>query len=624
MVTEREVGRRLGRLSTLVLAGLLATGACKGSRSGVVDRIEDGVTLRAPSKAEQDAIARFVVARLSGDDAGELPALLQDTQAVAYVALRSRGVVLGQAWGPPGDAALSLSAALNQALESLEQPEIDTVEIDLAHDFHAIEPATPEKLKQALNSRHLGMRGVELTYGDTTKRFAPTVMISENRRYEDEIERFMLALEIDAAELADRGQVRHFRARQLLVEVPSGETTLLFRGNAFVPPSAVDQQRAREAAELASAWMLANLHDDGRMTYRWLPSSSSEGKGNDAARQWLATWALIQLARRRDVEGRDAALWQRVDRNLEHNLREWFRGREGLGLIEQDGKVTLAGLALARLAILEHPQHERWAAQAQALDKTIDALWRPDGRFDCHYPATADQAEDPPGCPAEALLVWAYRYAKERDAELLRRFAISHRHAVARHREQVDGREPTRVAWHALASAKLWTALREPGPASEGPSGQGEPAIRPEELAAWVLEANDWQVDELAVWDKAVYEDERGRFFSRTKSYGPPSVALSGLVMQSLVAGWRIAVSLGDRDRAERYRLTLARGLRGVLQLQFSGEDDLFWVRSRERTRGGLRSSVFNNEIRVDNVQQVLMASFALLDTFSPDDYRCE
>ncbi|MBI4703569.1 MAG: hypothetical protein HY744_20855, partial [Deltaproteobacteria bacterium] len=42
----------------------------------------------------------------------------------------------------------------------------------------------------------------------------------------------------------------------------------------------------------------------------------------------------------------------------------------------------------------------------------------------------------------------------------------------------------------------------------------------------------------------------------------------------------------------------------------------------RERVRGGVRTTVWDNTIRVDNVQHNLLAVLKILHAFAPEDYR--
>ena len=74
-----------------------------------------------------------------------------------------------------------------------------------------------------------------------------------------------------------------------------------------------------------------------------------------------------------------------------------------------------------------------------------------------------------------------------------------------------------------------------------------------------------------------------------------------------------MAEHVGDGERAERYWRAIRRGLRNVMQLQYDDEADLFYVPDTERVRGGIRTEVYENVVRVDNVQHNLMAVLEIL-----------
>ena len=60
------------------------------------------------------------------------------------------------------------------------------------------------------------------------------------------------------------------------------------------------------------------------------------------------------------------------------------------------------------------------------------------------------------------------------------------------------------------------------------------------------------------------------------------------------------------------------------MQLQFSDAVDMYYVSQRDRVEGGLRTTVYDNAIRVDNVQHGLLAVMDALETFRAADYRIE
>ena len=91
--------------------------------------------------------------------------------------------------------------------------------------------------------------------------------------------------------------------------------------------------------------------------------------------------------------------------------------------------------------------------------------------------------------------------------------------------------------------------------------------------------------------------------------------------MEGLIDAFLLAKATGDIERTNTYRTAINRGLRSIMQLQFADEIDLYYVSKRKRVEGAIRTTVYNNEIRVDNVQHNLMALFKILHHFEDDDY---
>jgi hypothetical protein len=124
-------------------------------------------------------------------------------------------------------------------------------------------------------------------------------------------------------------------------------------------------------------------------------------------------------------------------------------------------------------------------------------------------------------------------------------------------------------------------------------------------------------------WDLAQYPDTLGRFYDPQRPhYGPPHASSTGVYLEGLIDAFAMARELGMKDRAEAYRRTIVRGLRDAWQLTFKDDVDMFYTGHREYLRGGLRTTVYDNVVRIDNVQHNQMAILKILHTFEPGDYR--
>jgi hypothetical protein len=75
------------------------------------------------------------------------------------------------------------------------------------------------------------------------------------------------------------------------------------------------------------------------------------------------------------------------------------------------------------------------------------------------------------------------------------------------------------------------------------------------------------------------------------------------------------------RERREFYRLSLIRGIREMMQLQFVDDVDMFYVRDRKYVEGGIRTTLFDNRIRCDNVQHPMMGIIKVVRHFGADEY---
>ena len=230
-------------------------------------------------------------------------------------------------------------------------------------------------------------------------------------------------------------------------------------------------------------------------------------------------------------------------------------------------------------------------------------LWHEDGRFDTFYKKTKETREQPNFYPGEALFYWAALYERERDPKVLERFMKSFEFYRGWHLNSRN-RNPAFVPWHTQAYFQVWKLTKDDG------------------LRDFIFEMNDWLL-EIQQWDEVRHRDAKGRFFATGgKWYGPPHSSATGVYMEGLVDAWKLAGEVGDSEREERYRLGLLRGLRSIMQLQFQDEVDMYYIREREAVLGGVRTTVYDNQIRCDNVQHALMAILKILRLFDDEDYR--
>ena len=559
--------------------------------------IPDGRKMSSLSDADVRALGSIVARLMASDGTPEaIPDVLTGGNLAVHIVLRAEGAELASAWANEATGLRSLGTAIQHAKAGAGGMQAaDTVELELAHDFHTIAPGNRKK---RVSNIHRGVRGIELQYRGRIYRYGPTQMIADNTSFEYELDRFQKRYELSDANLSKEVILRYFEAAQFLVHLgPEVETERLFRGNQVVPLSAVTRENVEALSRRLADWMVRNLHADGRMTYKYWPSRRREATSNNMIRQWMATVCLDRIARQRDT----AALQELTERNIRYNLDHFYRIEAGRGFIWYRGKAKLGAAALAALAIVEHPNRAAFAAEEMALRRTVALLWQGDGSFRTFYkPIGRNDVQN--FYPGEALLLWAFLYRESGDADLLQRIMKSYRYYRAWH---LKHRNPAFIPWHTQAYYIVWKQTRDP------------------ELRDWIFEMNDWLLG-MQRRAGAVYPDTDGRFYDPTRPFGPPHASSTGVYLEGLIDAHQLAREVGDANRAEAYRQAIVRGVRSAMQLEFSDRIDMFYVpgRDRDRVRGALRTTVYRNEIRVDNVQHVLMALQKILLAFTDAEYR--
>ena len=83
-----------------------------------------------------------------------------------------------------------------------------------------------------------------------------------------------------------------------------------------------------------------------------------------------------------------------------------------------------------------------------------------------------------------------------------------------------------------------------------------------------------------------------------------------------MAEAYRVARAVHDTKRANRYRGAMLKGFRHVLQLQFADDTDMYYVPDEQKVhvRGGIRTTVYDNRIRCDNVQHNVIAMIKAIE----------
>ncbi len=491
-----------------------------------------------------------------------------------YVALRQQGVLLRDYWLDDRELFSALNGTIIPALSQPDFEGVDAIEMCLTHHYHRV---SLQEFKSKFPNTKIGIRGIKLQYQSHMALYSPTQMIAHNLTFQQVLESFLEFVSQSAEAFEENGGIiESFEAKQVLISLnPSPKVTIMYQGNQSVPFEVMSHQTISDMALGMGEWLLRMSTEDGRLIDKYWPSQNKESNRYNITRQFMATLVLIRYAK---FTGQPDHL-ALASRNLNYNLAQY----------EHRGKTILGAAAIAAIAIMEHPDGDRYREIFQRLSQQIEVLWLPDGTFHTSdkFPKRHKLQNLYPGL---ALLFRASLYKANRDRQILEECCQSFVYDREWH---WDNRHPAFIPWYSQACALLFDET-------------GYRMFR-----NFVFDMNDWLLS-TQQWDNQQYVDAWGQFYDPTRlEYGLPAAA-TGSYLQGLIDAYRLAVQNGDTARIRAYKLAISRGVSSIRQLQFKDDVDMFYIQERAKVQGAVRRTVYDNTICLDNVQQSLMAILKL------------
>ena len=513
----------------------------------------------------------------------------------AYVALYSGGKWGGEAWGE--------GAGLKEALRNAYQAAALEKQANPTHAMVVVPTdrrlVSSSSIRRSFSNVHKGVVAAFVESEQGTYRLSPTKSIATNRTVEDELKAEAERRDLDYDSWLKDAKVYKVTARQFFVPLDRpGPAIETLRGNRLIKPEEVTKKSVQRYEELLTRWLFSNVTPEGRLTYIYYPSSGRQSSGNNMIRQWMGSVAMGRAAKIHE-DPRQAALSYR---NIRYNLNEFYRSEGELGYIEYEHQAKLGAAALALIAIIESPARPQFAEYEAGLFKTTKHLWRENGRFYTFLKPESRNDDNHNFYPGETLLAWSFLYQQNEDPDLLEKSMKSFAHYKDWH---LKNRNPAFIPWHTQAYFNFWQKTKN------------------DALKDWIFEMNDWLIDVMQENSRVAYDDTLGRFYDPTSNrYGVPHASSTGVYLEGLIDAFTLARAIGDRKHEEKYRKSIILGLRSGMQLQFQDEIDMFYASHHDRLLGGMRTTVYDNEIRVDNVQHILMGVQKILRQFSEADFH--
>jgi hypothetical protein len=511
-----------------------------------------------------------------------------------YGELRQAGRLLVKRW----ETQPNHWASFYQLLHSLRSTPATNLFLCFCHQPRTLD--NPAAWRRATTNINRGLFAYDVRLPDRPDlplHISPFAVVSQNRP----LSKFVpgpVTLSSSAGESTEVSfSVREFHTEQFSIDLQTDKPAeRLFRGSRVIPIEHITESFVEQLQLLLTGFLKNSLQPDGRLVYLYYPSRGGEDKTkNNAIRQWMATRALCHAWKK----SADHELAAAIAKNIAYNLKTMYVENGELGLINDAGKVKLGAVALAALALRESPVFHERQTEYRRLVATVAALWHETGQFRTFF-RPADRMDCQNFYPGEALVLWAAILAEDGPSRLSEKFEKSVDFYQQWH---LANRNPAFIPWHTQAYYKVWQVTRD------------------QRLAEAILAMNDWLLD-VQQWATAPTPDARGRFYDPHRPFGPPHVSSTGVYLEGLADAFALARETGDEARAKSYRTAILRGLRSIAQLTFKNDLDMFYIARRRRVRGGVRTTEFNNIIRIDNVQHCLMAIHKVLAEFSAADFK--
>ena len=341
--------------------------------------------------------------------------------------------------------------------------------------------------------------------------------------------------------------------------------------------------QVQNAHDRAFAWLVANYIPQTQLfTYLVHPQTGEYPLENNAIRQLMTSRALAVRA----FASED--LLEIHAQNLNHILDEWYvvDERGGYVLFNNIGKLGATAMLLRTLTA--SPLYAQHTDTAEALVQRILDQQQSDGSFRAWIvapPYPTDEAYYLTFYSGEALLALSEYYTQTRDDTVYDALVRGIDFYLDAYVTNIDEHYyPAYVPWHTMTLSSFY---------EHNPDPRYTKAIFI--LTDRLLEMLDTDI-------------VRGRFYNPdTPEFGRPHAASDGVYTEGLAYAYEHALDVGDYERASIYRDALVLATQNLINLQYA-DDESSHILPSYTYAGGLRTSLTDPFIRVDNTQHALDA----------------
>ncbi len=394
------------------------------------------------------------------------------------------------------------------------------------------------------------------------------------------------------------------------LEVPGKGVVPMYRGTSAVPMEMVTQTTVRDSILLAGEWYLANLNEEGEVTYKFWPEENRYSNEYNHVRHTLATWNLWQAY---TLDPRPEFLEGAI-RAQQWTLRA-LGEKDGMAYLTHGGQTKLGSVVVALLGMIEvakttgdHSNDElmrkfgKFVMYMQADSGTFRGYWNPaTGQF-------IDQVNDI--VPGEAALSLIYLYEYFDDPQYLEPLPKFFEYYKPWYKERAE-KKSEGGPWPAytydnatrleLVQFGPWTVM----------AAAAYTRVKPEakDVAAFGLEVGRWMIDTYEYTeDNAPFPDYVGGYY---KFQGELPAMQAFCYAEGTAAAYDMALRM-DPAQAAYFEKHTREAVRMGFQMQHDGIDSIYYSRPME-IMGGIKYALNEPKVRIDYVHHGLSAMYQWL-----------
>ncbi len=568
----------------LFLATTLAAGtACAGGSDPI-----------APNIDQQDQRFLAIAARRTYDQyvkdrtiytSRYVPPALKGIDCEVVVTLRRNRLLLGVGSAGPGPIVRTTIEAAIAAIRSDENNtdlatrhtddlliEIEAIGPQVALDIgdRWLEPATVDRIFEP------GVDGFSVSCGNFSKRVCPSELATKNLLASDAIKSVIERLP------GPRGTqtLSRFRSTHWYQPRTGDDVVALRRGLVLVAPDTVTAKTVNSAITSLADYSLYRQLPSGAFAYEYEPAADTYTKIDDPVHQAGAAWALTVAANFAKSESLAVA----ADRALEFHRARILSipdtgGAAFVASVDRRNKLGLT--AQIALAMSAHSNRSRYETDRKRL--VLGMLWlqKPSGEFITAFPP-ARRLTGTDRYPGMALLALLAEYEDRPDQRIQDPFNL------ARDFYQSEfERRPT-------VGAAMWLAQ---------PFARMAVITNRKEYARFAFTLADRLADHQLSPANCPWPELHGGVLPKTAT--APNIE-TAVCLAAWTDAMAAAQKFGDTQRAARYETAARNASRFVLQLQVK-EAETYHMRVVTDALGGVRTSVADNRLRIENVQYALI-----------------